>query len=300
MQLQYGLGKANQDLGQYETAMRHFDEANRLAYKARFGEKAYDRRIHVEGVDRAKSTFTRMFLEDNRSGRVSDLPVLVVGMMRSGTTLVEQILSSHSQVGATGEQKFWPQRHREAFDPVTGLFDKRRAARLGDEYERTLRKVSDRDRLVDKMPANYLFLGVVHCALPKARIIHVRRHPVDTCLSIYTTPNRTRIEWCHDKPNIVFAYRQYLNIMEHWRSVLPSERFLEVGYEDLVLLREETTRRLIEFLNLDWEEACLNPEDNERSVVTPSVWQVRQPVYTSSLEKWRRYEPWLGEFKELL
>jgi tetratricopeptide (TPR) repeat protein len=306
--LEYALGKAHQDLGAYELAMTHFDKANRIAYQSKFGARSYDRQSHVDGFEQIKAGLTLDFLRKHAScGVGADLPFFVVGMMRSGTTLVEQILSSHSEVGAAGEQKFWMDRRAEAFksrnrnNSMERDLDETAVTRLAETYVSMLRHIAPgRGHVVDKMPANYSILGLIHLALPNAKIIHVRRHPVDTCLSIYTTPNRSRIGWCHDKGNIVFAYRQYEQLMEHWNASLPQGRVLEVRYEDLVLNREQTTREMIRFCGLRWEDACLAPERNARGVRTPSVWQVRQPVYTSSLERWRAYEPWLGEFAELL
>jgi hypothetical protein len=150
------------------------------------------------------------------------------------------------------------------------------------------------------MPDNYSALGLIHAALPNARVVHVSRHPVDTCLSIYATPNRNRIGWLHDRENIVFAYEQYLRLMRHWRNALPEGTMLDIRYEDVVNDRERMTRALLDFCGLDWNEACLRPEDNDRSVVTPSAWQVRQPVYNSSVGRWRKFEPWLGPFARLL
>jgi len=299
-QLQYALGKAHHDLARYEAAMRHYDAANGLTYKLRFQDRTYNRKAHEKGFDFVRSTLTKEFLEANLSKNESDVPIFVIGMMRSGTTLVEQILSSHSQVGAAGEQSFWP----ENYSKVLGsgrAFNRSEAARLGAEYVEVLRAVDPKGRhVVDKMPVNYSFAGVIHSALPNAKFIHIQRHPVDTCLSIYFTPNRSRIEWTNDKSNITFAYQQYLKIMQHWSSAIPENRLLHVKYEDLILQRESTTERMLEFVGLPWEDQCLYPEQNDRSVLTPSVWQVRQPVYTSSLERWRKYEPWLGEFGELL
>ena len=298
--LQYGLGKANHDLANYGPAMTHYDKANWLAHSLKLRDRPYNRKGHEAGFEFVRKTLTRHFLEENRGSNESNLPIFVVGMMRSGTTLVEQILSSHSDVGAAGEQRFWPD-HHSAVLKHGSRFDRAEAERLGKEYVKLLREVDDKGSLlVDKMPVNYSFLGVIHTALPNARFIHVQRHPVDTCLSIYFTPNRSRIEWAHDKSNIAFAYRQYLKMMDHWAQALPAGRLLHVRYEDLVLNREETTRKMLQFCGLPWEEACLRPEQNDRSVLTPSVWQVRQPVYTSSLERWRKYEPWLGAFRELL
>ena len=298
--LQYGLGKANHDLGKFGSAMEHYDKANRLAHSQRFRSQPYNRQAHEAGFEFVRNTLTRRFLEENQSSNDSDLPIFVVGMMRSGTTLVEQILSSHSEIGAAGEQRFWPEHHSAILKPGS-RFNKAEAERLGREYVNRLRETNEKGKfLIDKMPVNYSFLGVIFAALPNAKFIHIQRHPVDTCLSIYFTPNRSRIEWAHDKSNIAFAYRQYQKLMDHWCQSLPPDRLLNVQYQELVLNREETTRKMLQFCGLEWQDACLYPEDNNRSVLTPSVWQVRQPVYTSSLNRWQKYEPWLGPLRELL
>jgi len=152
---------------------------------------------------------------------------------------------------------------------------------------------------VDKMPGNYSHLGLIHVGLPNAKIVHVRRNPIDTCLSIWTTPNSAHIAWGNDKRAIVFAYREYLRIMEHWRETLPSDRLLEIDYEDLVSNPADVTQKMLAFCGLEWEDACLHPEDNSRAVATPSDWQVRQPINRNSIDRWRKFEPWLDEFLEL-
>jgi hypothetical protein len=154
--------------------------------------------------------------------------------------------------------------------------------------------------VTDKLPFNYLRLGLIHLLLPRARVIHCRRHPIDTCLSIYSIYFKAPMEFCADKGDLVFWHRNYARLMDHWRAVLPPERFIEVDYENLIADRETVTRRLIAFAGLEWSDACLAPERNERAVLTASVWQARQPVYATSVERWRRYEPWLGELRELL
>ena len=132
------------------------------------------------------------------------------------------------------------------------------------------------------------------------RIIHCRRHPIDTCLSIYGIYFKGAMEFSSDKGDLVFAYRNYARLMDHWRAVLPPDCFLEVNYEKLIADREAVTRQLIDFARLDWHDACLQPERNQRTVATASLWQARQPVYRTSVERWRHYEPWLGEFRRLL
>jgi sulfotransferase family protein len=155
-------------------------------------------------------------------------------------------------------------------------------------------------RVVDKLPGNHALLGLIQGALPQARIIHTRRSPIDSCLSAYATNNFTSVEYGHDRANMVFAYRQYQRLSAHWREILPADRYLEVEYESLVFDPESTTRRMVEFCGLEWDDACLRPQDNAHVVFTPSSWQVRQPIYKSSVGRWKRFEPWLGEFKELL
>jgi tetratricopeptide (TPR) repeat protein len=300
--LHYGLGRALESTGQYEKAMRHFDEANRIACQIKLGDAKFDRARYAAQFDQIIETFTRRCFDRNRAnGDPSGLPIVIVGMMRSGTTLAEQILSSHPEIGPAGEQRYWPLNWKRALGKEPNTVNAAAFVDLASGYEKRLREVSPGTRKVtDKMPANYEFLGQIHLVLPNARIIHMRRNPVDTCISIYTTPNRVPVEFAYDRANIVFAYEQYLRLMEHWRSVLPAERFLEVVYEELVADRETATRRMVEFCGLEWDDACLHHERNDRSVITPSLWQVRQPVYSSSVERWRRYEPWLGEFAALL
>jgi hypothetical protein len=143
-------------------------------------------------------------------------------------------------------------------------------------------------------------LGLVRIVFPNARIIHCRRDPVDTALSIYFQNFATRMDFAYDRGDIVAAYRAYARLMAHWLSVIPEDRLFEVRYEDLVADQEAQTRRLIAFCGLDWSDACLQPEKNRRSVQTASLWQARQPIYKTSVQRWRRYEPWLGELRELL
>ncbi len=300
--LHYGLAKAYDDLGEYESALREYDAANQIEHDLKFKGQKFDEAGYAAAFSWTEQKFTRNFVASRETiGSKSELPVFVVGMMRSGTTLVEQILSSHPEVGAAGEQPFWLDNWRSAMDHERTDIEARELRSLCDRYLSLLKEISpDKARVVDKMPGNYPGLGILHLAFPKARIIHTRRHPVDTCLSIYATPNRTGTEFAHDRKSIVFGYQQYLRIMRHFREVLPADCFLEVDYEDLIQDSEATTRRMIEFCGLDWNDLCLRPEDNARAVVTPSVWQVRQPIYRSSMERWRKFEPWLGPFGELL
>jgi len=302
MFLYYGLGRAYEMLGEFEKAMANFDDANRVARKVKFGDAAFDRKAYAKEFDWLIETFDKKMIDRYRpSGHPSDLPIVIVGMMRSGTTLAEQILSSHPSVGAAGEQRFWPMNRKILFGEHEKTFHPARLPQAGARYVDTLRKISpNAAHITDKMPPNYELLGAIHTALPNARIIHMRRNPVDTCISIFATPNRVPVDFAYDRDNIVFAYEQYLRLMDHWRTVLPPDRFIEVNYEDVVIDREKQARRMLALVGLEWDEALLHHEQNERNVITPSLWQVRQPIYTSSVERWRRYEPWLGAFRKLL
>jgi tetratricopeptide (TPR) repeat protein len=296
--LNYALGRCYESLGDYEKSMRALDEANALAKRLRFSGREFDRDAYRGEFDRLIQLYDREAVSAGiEPGADAPTPIVVVGMMRSGTTLVEQILSSHPEVAAAGEQRFWP-RNRPS------LMRKKASATLpalGREYVATLRRFGPASRFVtDKMPSNYELLGPIHLAVPQAKIIHMRRNPADTAISIYATPNRSAIEYAHDRSNIVFAYREYQRLMAHWRSVLPAESFLEVDYEELVSSREQVIRRILEFLDLGWNDALLEHEKNQRNVLTPSLWQVRQPMYSSSIGRWKRFEPWLGEFATLV
>jgi len=298
----YALGKAFDNLGEYDRAMNYFDEANRLSRETKLGNRPFDRERFSARIDDTIRVFSREFFKRNIDvGSDSALPILVVGMMRSGTTLLEQILSCHSQVGGAGEQSFWTHIQPTHVNFEAGTVDAHAIIEAGEHYCGMLETIAPGNRRVtDKNPANFFALGPIHLALPRAKIIHTVRNPVDTCLSIYMTPVRTPPEFACDRENIVFAYRQYLKLMDHWRSVIPSDCFLDVSYRDLIQDRAASTRRVVAFCGLEWDEKCLRPEENIRSIRTPSFWQARQPVYTTSLHRWKRYLPCLGAFEDLL
>ena len=221
-------------------------------------------------------------------------------MYRSGTTLVEQIVSSHPDVAAGGELTVWGPTDMEV-DAATGRFDPDAARAATARYLTMLHRIGpSAPRVTDKLPFNFLRLGAIHSTMPRARIIHCRRDPIDTCLSIYSTLFTSRMSFAADKSALVFCYRQYLRMMDHWRKVLPPEVLLDVQYETLIADRDAQTRRLIAFAGLDWNDLCLRPEQNARPISTASAWQARQPVYATSLQRWRRYEPWIGELRQLL
>jgi tetratricopeptide (TPR) repeat protein len=296
--LHFALGKGYDDLGDHAHAMREFDAANRIrGARARFDRKAWA--DYISGLIAATPPG---FLERRRDLGVNDAtPILIVGMPRSGTTMVEQVLSSHPDVAAGGELEFWGQHHLAGVGVFEATAEPGTVHELAHEYLAVLRGLSPQARRVtDKMPFNFLLLGLIRQVFPRATIVHCRRHPVDTCLSIFTTDLLARYEFAADRGDLAFVYRQYLRLMAHWRSVLPRAGFVEVDYERLATDPEQSIPELVAACGLAWNDACLMPHRNPRAVSTASLWQARQPIYRTSVERWRHYEPWLGELRELL
>ena len=297
--VEFALGKAYDDLAEYGKAIAHYDVANQLALEAmtRSGV-VFNPEKMAEDFRVAKES--SQYWDRSIAGSSSEIPVFIVGMMRSGTTLLEQIVSRHSEVAGAGEMNYW-------FDRVGGFHAEHRAptaseaqALAADSLVALKQFGPHAKRITDKTPHNFITLGWIHSIFPNARFIHCRRKLIDSCLSIYMTPFRVSPEFGHRRENIVTFARHYEQLMAHWREVLPPERFLEVDYEELVANPEVVTREIISFLGLSWQDECLQPNLNTKVVRTPSLWQVRQPIYRGSVDRWRRYEPWLGVFKELL
>jgi tetratricopeptide (TPR) repeat protein len=298
--LHLSLGKAWDDLGDYEAAFRQFESARSCA-KRMHQDRPFDRRAIAHTVEVCKTRFTKGAISGYSHGVKSDLPILIVGMPRSGTTLLDQIISSHPEVGSAGELNFW--RESPLALNVAKVFEPAFANDLAVRYRMLLRGIGPaKRRVIDKMPLNFPFLGAVHMLFPNARLLHCRRHPVDTCLSMLmnTLTLSESSSYLFDVEDTVFIYQEYLRVMEHWREVLPADRFLEVDYEEVVSNPELMTRKIIAFCGLGWDEACLHHERNRRTIETPSKWQVRQPIYSSSVARWKNYEPWLGALRELL
>lgn len=297
--MNYALGKANEDLKNFEAAMRFYVEGNDCAYAEWLAKEPWDKAAYSAGFDKTIETFGEQRLAElSAKANESQTPILIVGMIRSGTSLLEQILSSHPDITGAGELPFWHENESRAF--IDGEPSAESLSQLADEYLLKLNQLSKNGRRVtDKLPHNYAMLALIHAAMPKAKIIHVKRSPRDNALSVFTTAYQRPPVFAHNRGNIVYAYREYQRLMEHWRSVISQETLLEVRYEDLVLDREGMTKKIIDFCDLEWSEKCLEHTENKRSVRTPSLWQVRQPIYTTSMARWKRFEPWLGELAEL-
>lgn len=298
--LWFAIGKYYDDTGQYDLAFPAFSQANKLKRQT---EGGFDRTGFTLLIDGLIATFTAEFVGREREGASqSRRPVLIVGMPRSGTSLIEQIIASHPDAFGAGELLFWGRQtgaNEEAI--LSGNYGAPLIARIAGECEQQLQSLSAAaTRVVDKMPDNFLRLGFIATVFPQASIIHSLRNPPDTCLSIYFQNFASGHSYGTDLEDLAFYYREYVRLMRHWRSVLPADRFLEVPYEALVDDQTGWSRRIIEFIGLDWDERCLDFHETERTVGTASNWQVRQKIYRTSRERWRHYEKHIGPLLGLL
>jgi hypothetical protein len=261
-------------------------------------------------IDTVIATFTPEYFERVRGfGIDSETPVFVLGMMRSGTTLVEQILARHPRVFGAGELPDLPRligslsarlQTPIAFPDCLRLLDQATARAVAAEYLQRLREMgSGADRVVDKLPANYLWLGLIATFFPNARAIVCRRDPADTCVSCYFQDFASPHPYTSDLRHLGHFYRQYERLMAHWAKVLPI-RVFEVRYEELTADPGPVSRTLVEYCGLPWDERCLRFDESKRVVRTASALQVRKPMYTSSVGRWKRYEAFLGPLLEEL
>ncbi|PKU25166.1 tetratricopeptide repeat-containing sulfotransferase family protein [Telmatospirillum siberiense] len=287
--LHFTLGKAYLDVGNSDRAFYHLNEGNRLK-RSTFH---FDIGATTEWMRRIAKVFSPALFKSCRGvGAPSSLPVFIVGIPRSGTTLIEQILASHSQVLGGGELS---QLQRivdgiGVYPEDVVKFDKTVWERIGRDYLARVEPLAQgRLHVVDKMPANFLHAGLIRLALPNARIIHCRRDPVDTCLSCYTKLFTAEQLFTYDLAELGRFHVAYQKLMAHWRKVLPKDRFIEVDYEAVVDDLEGEAKRLIDFLGLPWEESCLNFHENRRTIRTASVNQVRRPIYKSSMGRWKAH-----------
>lgn len=299
LKVHLALGKALDDLGEPAAAMQHFDDADALRSSlVRFDTAAFEAR-----VERLIDHFTPDLIARASDGGSSDATaVLIMGLPRSGTTLVEQILSSHPQAHGGGELPFWTVRGARWEEAnVNGAKPALDFATLGAEYMGQLHALARQAlRVTDKMPLNILWAGLIHLALPRATLIHCRRAGIDIATSIHRTYFNPYVSFPTGGAELVAAIRAVERLTAHWREVLPANRFIEVDYEQLACAPEPAIRRLIAACGLSWDEACLRPEHNPRVIKTPSKWQARQPIHRDAIESWRRYEPWLGPLAALV
>lgn len=298
IELHFALAKAYDDLQTYDLAFDHLRAGNAL----KRASSVYDEKVELAAMIAIAEAFPSQVMQAKRGlGDSSDVPVFIVGMPRSGTSLVEQILASHPLVFGAGE--------RPEFGRVSGSGHGRDPASISSEdlrgiacryLERLLPRAPSAKRITDKLPANFRLIGLIHLALPNARIIHVCRDPIDTCFSIYTKLFLDNIGFAYELGELGRYYRAYEALMAHWRAVLSDGTMLEVQYETLVGDIEGEARRIVSYCGLEWDEHCLKFHESERSVRTASAMQVRQPIYRNSIGRWLRYREHLCPLIEAL
>ena len=297
--LHFALGKYFDDIKDYEQAFSNFKRANEVLKTC---GPPHDREQLAQMFEFTRQLYDEEFVTLARArGETSTLPVFIVGMPRSGTSLAEQILASHPEVFGAGELSYWKSASLAAAE--TALKDGPNpdlSARLAENYLKVLAALApERTRIVDKMPGNFIHLGMIHSAMPGARIIHMRRNPIDTCLSMYFQNFQIAHAYTKDLHDLAHYYDEYHELMLHWKKVLPGGAILEVPYEALVEDPETWSRKMIDFVGLEWNPACLDFYQTDRTVGTFSRWQVRQRISRSSVQRWRNYEPFIAPLLRL-
>ncbi len=302
-QLHFGLAHYFDRRQQYDQAFTHISAANATRHRW----YPFDSDKFSSVVDELMRVFSKQSLGSVPVPGVRDSrPIFIVGMPRSGTTLVEQILASHSQIAAGGELPTLTNIATEISKAPDGYpraifgLDTSTLSRLAAQYLNKLTSISAHAlRVTDKMPFNFLHLGLVAALFPDARIIHCRRDPLDTCTSCHFTTFNKNLQFASDLHALGRYYLDYRRLMDHWKSVLTIP-MLEIDYEPLVTDPDPAIRRLVEFCGVDWEPGCAQFHRTERGVLTPSRWQVRQPIYRHAVGRWRNYEKHLAPLLDIL
>jgi hypothetical protein len=305
--MHYAMGKAFEDVSELDAAFRHYEMAGVKKRKIESWDEAGNARM-FDVIPSAVNAERKKL--DAQPGCESEVPVFIMGMPRSGTSLMEQILSSHPDVFGAGELKLlgpavdniqFGMNRMNLNDPEPAFaYDKNASWKeRGEWYVERMQKLADKPykRIVDKMPGNFIMLGLANAIMPKARIIHSRRHPVETCLSNYRIHFAEGQTWSYNLRELGRYYRRYWNLMQHWREQFP-EALYEVRYEDNVADVEGQARKLIDYLGLPWYDGVLEFYNTDRPVKTASATQVRKPIYTTSTNRWKRFEKYLKPLLE--
>ncbi|MDD3798016.1 MAG: tetratricopeptide repeat protein [Novosphingobium sp.] len=298
--LHYAYAKGLEDNGQHEKALEHYITGGQM----KRAQLTYVEEDTFAFFDAIKKAFPAKIFKDRPFEGISDeRPLFIVGMPRSGSTLVEQIISSHKDIYGAGEVKYFSQalhRLRDRFpalsrypDMVSELSSKQFEILGGDYLTALTQSAGDAMRVTDKLLTNYFFVGLLHLLFPKAKFINTRRDPIDTCLSGFTKLFKDDMPHSYDLGELGRYYRQYDALMKHWEKVLPKGVMKVVEYEQVVADTETNARELIDFIGLDWDDACLAFHESKRPVKTASVAQVRKPIYKTSVERWKKYGPGL-------
>lgn len=296
MNLAMALAKAFEAIEVYDQSFYYYKEGNRLRRKKYF----YDQADDFLEFDQRRKLFTPSLISDfAATGHQDKTPIFIVGMPRSGTTLLEQVFHSHRDVFGAGELGFMPQLVRSKFKTMRVFEDRLMAGQvtadvfreLGASYIEKVRELnSDSPFITDKLPHNFLQVGFIKLALPNAKVIHSYRNPIDNAFAIFKQIfGNDAHQYAYDLVELGQYHNKYRELMAHWNEIFPGQ-ILENRYEDMVADLETQTRRVLDFCGLDWDPNCLNFHESDRAIRTASVTQVRQPIYTGSVEKWRKYE----------
>jgi len=296
--LRFAMGKYCDEVSDFSRAFQNFKRGNELLKAA---AEDYDRKERSHLIDQLIRVYSREAISKiGAAGSSSAKPVFVVGMPRSGTSLAEQIIASHPAAYGTGELDFWNSPTLKEAGVTQGPLSETARPRVAEEYLRILEGFSkSASRIINKAPVNSDFLGLIYSVFPNARVIYMQRDPIDTCLSCYFQHFLTGINFAFELSDLVHYYREHQRIMAHWRAVLPAGFILDVPYEELVVDHETWSRKMLDFVGLEWDAGVLEFHTNKRQVTTASAWQVRQKVYKSSVARWHNYEKFIGPLKSL-
>jgi len=290
--INFGLAKACEDLGNFQQAFTYYSEGNKLRKKLLSYDINQDQALFMQIKANYSQIEHNSLVPDKLSKNLT--PIFIVGMPRSGTTLVEQIISLHSQVTGAGELVFAAQ-FGEAI--ATGLSEVNNESLLNfrSKYLIKLKNFSNGNLIItDKMPQNFRYIGLLAAAFPEAKIIHVKRNPAAVCWANYKQYFESKsIGYCYAIDDVISYHKLYENLMEFWTNTL-SNRIYKLDYELLTANQESETRQLVDYLDLNWDEKYLSPQNNRRSVTTASNIQVRKKVYQGSSEQWKKYQPFLN------
>ena len=291
----FALGNLFDSGKSFDDAFRHFLRANKLQRET----FSYDARENRQTVDRLIEVYSKDFFASKRQfGSTSQLPIFIVGMPRSGTTLIEQIISSHPLVYGAGEVEAFhgvnrsialQLKHEKSNPECMSLIDKKMAEEYSAQYLQELKQYCPRaEHITDKLPGNFIRIGLIKTLFPDARIVHCQRDPLDNCISLFFH-NFMLLNSSFELTELGQSYLDYQHLMSHWQNLFPGEIFT-LQYEELVVNQEKVSKQLISYLGLDWDDKCIDFHNNERNVMTPSNLQVRRPLYKSSMNRWKRYE----------
>ena len=289
----FALGKALDDTQQYTRAFKAYAEGNRLQYL----HQPWSKTKLEELINQMPDIFTQSFLKKPCITKETRCPIFIVGMPRSGTTLIEQILSSHNHIYGAGELGFLDAIIQEACQAsnkpfstwVTQLSDQE-FTMLGNKYlDQVWKLAPDKKIIIDKMPANWFYIGMIYRMLPTAKIIHAIRDPMDSCFSCFTHLFNNSIPFSYDLTTLGNYYILYAKAMQHWHRILPNSAIFNVPYEEMIANHEMLSKQLINYIGLSWDPNCLKFYENNRSVKTASLTQVRKPIYKTSLQRWQYF-----------